>query len=79
VEGALAYCCGRVALFHSRIWVERGRGLSSKNMGIGVGGYPAVEGSYVGCSVRVGPFRMLVERGGVFLSVGGLMHPIPWS
>jgi hypothetical protein len=76
VEGALAGCCGRVAPFRS-MWVERGGGLSSKNMGIGVGGYPAVEGSYIGCSVRVAPFRMLVEQGGVSLSVGGLLHPIP--
>jgi hypothetical protein len=78
VEGALAGCCGLVALFRS-MWVERGRGLSSNNMGIGVGGYPAaMEGSYVGGSVRVAPFRMLMERGGVLLSVGGLLRPIPW-
>jgi hypothetical protein len=78
VGGALTGCCGRVALFRS-MWVERGRGLSSNNMGIGVGVYPAaMEGSYVGCSVRVAPFRMLVERGGVFLMVGGLLCPIPW-
>jgi hypothetical protein len=69
------------------VWMEQGGGLSSndiglsssKNTGIGVGGYPAAKGSYVGCSVRVAPFRMLVERGGLFLScVGGLSYRVAW-
>jgi hypothetical protein len=78
VEGALAGCCGHVALFRSN-WEERGGGLSSNLMRIGLGGYPAnEEGSYVGCSVRVALFCLLVERGGVFLMLGGLLRPIPW-
>jgi hypothetical protein len=89
-EGTYVGCSGRAAPFRMLmerggvflgvgVWMKRGGGLSSNNMGIVVGGYPvATEGTYVGCSGRATPFRMLKERGSVFLGVGGLLRPIPW-